>query len=251
MDIGAQLRTSRESQGLSLALLAEKTRVQLRILAAIELNDLSSIPPKPYGRGFVRAYAHEVGLDPDRTVRDYFGQFPPITIAAPAAAAAEAHQRAWRMPVVGVVLLTVTAVLLFRIGRDVSPGYQPSESLAVGTSGATSPTPASSTPSPATVSPRQTKTDGIKMVLRVSRQCWVAASADGKRVIYDLLPEGAQRTIQATREITFRAGDAGAVRLTVNGRDTGLFGVAGEVKSARITTSTADSFGATALRPAH
>ena len=84
MDVGAHLRSSREAQGISLALLAARTRVQPRILTAIETNDLGGIPPKPYGRGFVRAYARELGLDPDRVVHDYFGQFPsaPVTVAA-------------------------------------------------------------------------------------------------------------------------------------------------------------------------
>ena len=36
-----------------------------RALAAIELNDQSSLPPHPFSRGFVRTYAEEVDLDPD------------------------------------------------------------------------------------------------------------------------------------------------------------------------------------------
>src|SRR5262245_5979991 len=76
MSIGAQLRTAREAKGLSLGAVAQRTRVQPRTLVAIELNDLTLLPPRPFGRGFVRAYAQEVDLDPDRTVRDYFAQFP-------------------------------------------------------------------------------------------------------------------------------------------------------------------------------
>src|SRR5262245_44050940 len=77
MDVGAQLRSSREGKRLSLEALARTIRVQPRVLMAIERNDTASIPPRPFGRGFVHAYAREVGLNPDQTVREYFGQFVP------------------------------------------------------------------------------------------------------------------------------------------------------------------------------
>ena len=63
MDIGAQLRFAREGKGLSIGTVAERTRVPVKMLAAIERNDQSALPPHPFGRGFVRAYAEEVDLD--------------------------------------------------------------------------------------------------------------------------------------------------------------------------------------------
>ena len=65
MDIGARLRDAREARGLSIDAVSRSTRVQSRILSAIERNDSMCLPPRPYGRGFVRAYASEVGLDPE------------------------------------------------------------------------------------------------------------------------------------------------------------------------------------------
>ena len=75
MDTGARLREAREARGLTVDALARITRVPPRLLSAIERNELTVIPPRPYGRGFVRAYAAEVGLDPDEIVREYFGRF--------------------------------------------------------------------------------------------------------------------------------------------------------------------------------
>ena len=77
MSVGAQLRASREARGLSLDAVSQKTRVQPRILAAIERDDVASVPPRPFGRGFVRSYAEQMGLDPEQTARDYFAQFAP------------------------------------------------------------------------------------------------------------------------------------------------------------------------------
>ena len=239
MDVGAHLRSSREAQGISIALLAARTRVQPRILTAIELNDLEAIPPKPYGRGFVRAYAHELGLDPERVVHDYFGQFPPV-VAAPAPRmapdAGERHGlRALRPAAVTILLGIGIVALLWQNPRGVDA---PSLTPVVGTTGV-APAPAAAAvkndPAPAP--------DRLTLVIRASRDCWVTASADGQRVVYQLLAAGSERSLTGSREIVLRAGDAGALRLTVNGRDAGTFGQSGEVRQARITPGNAAAFG--------
>src|SRR3982751_1455936 len=86
MSIGAQLRASREARGLTLDAVSRTTRVQPRILAAIERDDVAAVPPRPFGRGFVRAYAAEMGLDAEQITHEYFARFAPQ--AAPVAVAA-------------------------------------------------------------------------------------------------------------------------------------------------------------------
>ena len=60
---GGLLRATREHQGLSLAEVASRTRVPLRHLEAIELNDYAGLPSPTYATGFARAYARAVGAD--------------------------------------------------------------------------------------------------------------------------------------------------------------------------------------------
>ena len=60
---GDILRNSRESQGLSVADIAARTRVPLRHLEAIEASDYSALPSSTYAVGFTRAYARAVGVD--------------------------------------------------------------------------------------------------------------------------------------------------------------------------------------------
>src|SRR6478609_6459322 len=91
MSIGAQLRAAREARGLSLDAVSRTTRVQPRILAAIERDDVAAVPPRPFGRGFVRAYAEEMGLDGDQVTRDYFAQFAPPTPVPDELATPPAH----------------------------------------------------------------------------------------------------------------------------------------------------------------
>lgn len=60
---GDLLRTAREQRGMSIADVAEVTRVAQRQLEAIERSDFSALPGTPYAVGFARAYARAVGAD--------------------------------------------------------------------------------------------------------------------------------------------------------------------------------------------
>jgi hypothetical protein len=57
----------------------------------------------------------------------------------------------------------------------------------------------------------------------------VRVLADGERVIERELPANARVPVKAKKTIVIRAGDAGAVRLSIGGRDQGVLGPDGEV----------------------
>jgi hypothetical protein len=81
------------------------------------------------------------------------------------------------------------------------------------------------------------------MTIVADRECWVTASADGKRELYQLLKPGAEHTLRGAREITIRVGDAGAVRVGINGKAPEKFGGDGAIKSAKFTPESADTRG--------
>jgi cytoskeleton protein RodZ len=242
MDIGAQLRSAREALGISLALIAQKTRVQPRIIAAIEHNDLANIPPRPFGRGFIRAYAREVGLDADVTVHAYFAQFG----AAPAQPSTvqtriDAVPSTWPHRVSGVVpaaLLGLAGLLALAIARG---GIEPAGVVTAAPTTAADSVAATPAPAPVgTTGSPTSRTSDFTLKVVADRQCWVSASADGKRELYQLLEPGAEHTLRAAREISIRVGDAGAVRVGLNGKDPEKFGGDGAIRSARFTSDTAD-----------
>lgn len=61
--VGEKLRAAREAAGLSIADIAQQTRVNVRHLEAIEAGDNAALPAAPYSVGFVKAYARAVGAD--------------------------------------------------------------------------------------------------------------------------------------------------------------------------------------------
>ncbi len=60
--IGAQLKQIREAQGVPLEEIAHKTHISLAYLQAIEAGDDEALPSKVQLRGFLRLYAHELGV---------------------------------------------------------------------------------------------------------------------------------------------------------------------------------------------
>jgi cytoskeleton protein RodZ len=245
MDIGAQLRSAREALGVSLALIAQKTRVQPRIIAAIEHNDLASIPPRPFGRGFIRAYAREVGLDPDVIVQAYFAQFGTAATPAPAAnvhASIDAASSTWPHRVSWVVpaaLVGLAGLLALAISRG---GIESDARVAAGPTAAAQSVPTTPPPAPVgTTGSPTTPASDLTMKIVADRECWVRASADGKRELYQLLKPGAEHTLRAEHEIAIRVGDAGALRVGLNGKTPEKFGADGAIRSARFTPESADS----------
>jgi transcriptional regulator with XRE-family HTH domain len=73
---GPNLRRIRVQRGISLDRISEATKVSSDFWAGLERNDFSRWPSGIYARAYVRAYALEIGVDPDATVNDFCRWFP-------------------------------------------------------------------------------------------------------------------------------------------------------------------------------
>ena len=61
--IGARLNQARLTANLALHEIADRTKISLRFLSAIENDDFEALPGRVYIFGFTRAFARAVGLD--------------------------------------------------------------------------------------------------------------------------------------------------------------------------------------------
>ena len=242
MITGVEFRSMRESRGLTIDAIAAATRITPRMIEAVERNDLRALPPRPYARGFVAAYGRELGLDPNEAVSCYFAQFQPPPAAeapvAPRTAAIDEVDRNRRLfRAIGTALvaiaLTVTLTSQWRSARQAEPGAR-------GTSGAAAIPAATDAAAPiaapATGSSPQ-GAGGLVILLTFDGRSWVAASADGNRVVYRMVEAGATETLRAHREITLRLGNAGVVRASVNGKPAAPLGRSGEVRTITIAAN--------------
>ena len=257
MSIGAQLRASREARGLTIEAVAHTTRVQPRILAAIERDDVAVVPPRPFGRGFVRAYAAEMGMDGERTARDYFAQFAPAVPPAaahhkPAAGPIARPTRGWILAVAiaGMIAGILLALLIAPPARTQgpSPAPEPPPAPAPSATPVLEPTPPAAPPATAVAvagAPAAPTPDPgaapIALVLTAIRPVWVEATADGRRALFQTLTPESPATVTAQRVVVMRVGDAGALSWRINGRDAGSMGRQGQVRDVTITPRTVDT----------
>jgi len=68
---GEKLRKQREQRGLALDAISNTTKISTRMLRALEDEHFDQLPGGVFNKGFVRAYARQVGLDEEETITDY------------------------------------------------------------------------------------------------------------------------------------------------------------------------------------
>jgi transcriptional regulator with XRE-family HTH domain len=73
---GPNLRRIRMQHGITIEQIAAATKVSADLWTALERNDLSRWPTGIYARSYVRAYAVEIGADPETTVDEFCRCFP-------------------------------------------------------------------------------------------------------------------------------------------------------------------------------
>ena len=260
-DFGAHLKAARESQGISLRQIADATKISVGALEALERSDFSRLPGGIFSRAFVRAYAIQVGLDPEQTVETFLEEYgradvqpdtgPRPEVTADDRAFLARQQRAARLLRWGLIALLLLAgggIVAWRYRVRSAP---PSESVPPATSQTEGPPPAQAAapvlppvaapagPAPAPAPPQA---DQIAVHLEITADCWVRASIDGTTALEQTLHAGDQRDFKANGDIYLQVGNSGAVKWTINGRDAKDLGNPGQPAYAHVTRATLDKF---------
>jgi len=104
---GPNLRRIRVQRGISLEQIAAATKVSHDLWSGLERNDLSRWPTGIYARAYVRAYALQLGVDPEITVDDFCKFFPQgdrrVARVVREQAAIVGHRSQWKDELTGPV----------------------------------------------------------------------------------------------------------------------------------------------------
>jgi len=253
--IGESLASARAAAGLSLEQVAERTRIRRTVVAAIEHDDFSHCGGDFYARGHLRTIARTVGADSDAIVAQYDDEIasaesaprPPSEVVDLDAANGRTHRGLNWSNVLVASLVLVVAYAAFSVLRpgDDGGGSPTGNAAPVGVSGLPSP---GATPTPATApSAAPTRKPagaiasnpdaGVRVVVAATDgQCWLRATgAGGKRLFEGIVAKGASRQFTDSEVVNLLVGDAGAVSLTVNGKQIGAPGARGEIARAEFT----------------
>ncbi len=68
---GKELKQVRERMGIELETVSKETRINLRILESLEEESFEKLPALVYLKGFLKGYAHCLGLDSQKVIEDY------------------------------------------------------------------------------------------------------------------------------------------------------------------------------------
>ena len=258
-DVGARLRAAREAKQITLREIAATTKISVSALEAVEQNDVTRLPGGIFTRAFVRAYANEVGLDAEETMRDYIEQVPPETVkeASRADVLADGYDefKSQRRMAGTVMTLLVVGIplaggLLYLGTRDFTSvdeaagrvvETQPAavnESLAASESTVVALPVAGANES----DDQGAVAELLSLVLQPTDDCWVSLTIDGVLIFSRVMQGGERESYQAGDEIVINIGDAGAFEFTINQRPGRSLGAPGEVVTARITHQNVGSF---------
>jgi cytoskeletal protein RodZ len=71
ISIGEELKREREFREISLREISDATKINIRMLEAIEKDNFGALPGGIFIRNFIRAYAEFIGLDAELVIRKY------------------------------------------------------------------------------------------------------------------------------------------------------------------------------------
>ncbi len=269
--LGEEFRSAREARSLSLSDVAERLHIRSVYLAAIEDEAWHVIGAPVYVRGFMRTYARFLGLDPEAAVARFAAAVPAGSHrlhqarVSPAASGNAAEKRA-AAERSGPSLAAVLSIVVKRVLVVLFVGYEfyqyktglpavvpaadvsAAPDVAVAPPAADSDTPAplagaagggdalSAIPALSPPSPTAPKAAERGLSLHLTETSWLRVTVDGTVVLEGTLPTGAAKTFTG-KVADVRVGNAGGVRIAVNGRTLGPLGASGDVVERRFVLS--------------
>src|SRR5262245_4819156 len=250
-----ELRHARERLGLSLRDVADRTRIRVAILDAIENHDVDRLPPPIFTRGFVKAYAREVGLDPQATAARYAAALesagPSSEVAPPVRHGVvddpDRLTERERSSVVTAALIVGAGLLFVLVNpwKSSLPSHDnaaASETIATAADGRVARDAVATTGEARTIVQTGPRTPNLRIELAPRSACWIEATADGDRIIYKLLDTGDRYAIEGYENLVLKVGDPSALVYSINGARGRPLGPAGQSTTVHLTRENSLTF---------
>ena len=266
--LGQYLREAREEKGWTLEQAAFKTRILYQYLKAVEDDNYEQLPAEVFAKGFVRSYARLLGLDElqilprfDESGGQFYAKRDEREQLTRRVREEARRKKANKLIVAGMVSVALV-VLLLVTGHDrnrARPRMEPpQEAPSPANSAQVIPPGHSETPTrlepaarsesaareaeqPATIEVERNFSpllplegivpDGGKLVVEVEavERAWILVQADKDPGQQVMLSPGERVRWSAEEKIRLTLGNAGGVRVSLNGKLQGPYGSSGKV----------------------
>jgi cytoskeleton protein RodZ len=278
-EIGRSLEHKRKERGLTLEEVEQATKIRKRYLTGLERENYAILPDAVYARGFLKTYANYLGLDGEALSRQLksstktrrerginYNPRPESDFEEPLITPSGLKGARKRKVFTSAILTLIVAVLalaavigaLYFVGRGVqvskegnppsgeSPPRQEQQNVAgrekapeAGSNAVGSKGTATGDEKPA-VAKQSAPPDTLRVLVNVrERPSWILIRTDGTAAYEQVAQPGFSKTFEAEQRLYIKSGDAGAVRVKINGQDAGALGGAGEIVARNYTLKTA------------
>ena len=237
---GTWLRRQRELREIDLREIAEKTKISLRYLKAMEQDKFEVLPAPVFARGFLREYAKYVGLNADEVVNYYLSTHPGAgseddlgeDLVDPASSRSPVTRGAFLVLALIVAAAVLAYFLFWRQSQEdarraAPPPMAPPAAESVVPEGETPPPPEE----PVLSAP-------LVVTLDFSQECWVEARVDGAPELSRLFVAGESIQLEAEETVTLNLGNGGGVDVQVNNMPLDLQADPGEIIDVAIDLGT-------------
>ena len=237
LSVGERLKSAREAKRISLDEACRVTKIQKRVLEAIEQNQVEDILDPAYVKIFLKKYAGYLGIDGSTLLQEYLAVNHPSHAEPAIAVRTEVTQERERSSSFSQTVATVAVIVAALVGVaflgylsvDLLVSTNKGRSAAISSSGA----PARPKPEP--------KRDllvpaakPLQLTIHTTADVWLQVKADGSVIFQNVLSKGAKESWTAKKELELWTGNAGAMQLALNGKP--LEGIGrGVRKGVRIT----------------
>jgi cytoskeletal protein RodZ len=254
--LSVDLRLAREQKKITLQQIADQTHISLRQLENLEEGRYGQLPGGMYNRAFLRAYCECLGLDPTGFLERYEAEMPPtpekLAVFKPRNTRPFTPRKLSPVIIWSVMLLISIGSLLYSrkwIADVFAPYFSRSHEMVLDKpisklpQAQPAPTPLENypvaprdrVPSPSrpallpATEPKEQSPGTLRLEFEVVQRCWVSVSRDGNRVLVKLLEPGEDLSFDAVERFFVILGNAGGVRLKINGKRAKPPGNSGEV----------------------
>ena len=234
MSVGTYLREAREAAGFSVEQISSQTCIRSEVIRDLECEKFISSGGNAYARGHIRTISKIISADTDRLLADFeliTGKFdrPIIDLLAETHATNVKPRRSPNISykflasvaagVVGLLILVPTAGSILKNSTH-------SQSVKTSVSKVVSIPAPEPVIAPVVVGAKQV------IVTADSGTTWLSVSdVNGKSLYIGTLKRGDTQSFSDTQRLSITLGNAGAATITVDGKDLGVAGARGEVKS--------------------
>jgi cytoskeletal protein RodZ len=232
-EIGAKLQQLRLERQLSIEELSIQTRIQPRLIRAIEEGHLEMLPEPVYVRGLVRRYSDSLGLDGmamSAQVPNWEPEaatFDPATKLQMSGFNPVIRINPWQLYIVyTLAIICIGAVTSELLDNAIQPASIDRVEIPAPAAGIAVVKPTNPQPS--------VKLPDVKVGISIQSETWAQIGTDGSTKFTGNLKPGTQLSWIATKQVTINTNNAGGLLLSIDGKPAQPLGKVGQKLSTTV-----------------